>query len=231
MSAHRNVIATGGACLIGGALAFVAVFSYLAANFDYPDVLDGVAAYVLPKLRDGGTTMRAVWALYAFLPLLLVPGAVGTWFACPKSRGRMTVAVVAASIGALAMCLGLMRWPSLHWMLAEGYARADDAGRIAIEAVFNGMNVYLGNYIGEFLGETLLAAFFLLTGRSMLAESRYPAWLGWGGIAFALLFTVGAFRNVTEIVQPVADLNNALLPLWMIVLGITLIRFGTRADT
>ncbi len=230
MSAHRSIIATGGACLIGGALAFVAVFSYLAANFDYPDVLDGVASEVLPKLRDGGTTMRAVWALYAFLPLLLVPGAIGTWFACPKSRGRMTVAVVAASIGALAMCLGLMRWPSLHWMLAEGYARADDATRIAIDAMFNGLNVYLGNYIGEFLGETLLAAFFLLTGRSMLAENRYPAWLGWGGIAFALLFTVGAFRNVTVIVQPIADLNNALLPLWMIALGIALIRYGTRAD-
>ena len=44
MHPHRSIIATGGACLIGGALAFVAVFSYLAANFDYPDVLDGAAA-------------------------------------------------------------------------------------------------------------------------------------------------------------------------------------------
>jgi len=140
------------------------------------------------------------------------------------------VAVLAVSIGALAMCLGLMRWPSLHWMLADTYARADDAARLGIDAVFDGMNVYLGNYIGEFLGETLLASFFLLTGRSMLAEGRYPAWLGWGGIAFALLFIVGAFRNVTAIVQPVADLNNSLLPLWMIVLGIAMIRFGTRAE-
>lgn len=230
MAAHRTPIVTGGACFIGGALAFVAVFGYLAANFDYPDVLDGAAADVLPKLREGGSTMRAVWALYAFLPLLLIPGAVGAWFACPKSRGRMTLAVVAASIGALAMCLGLMRWPSLHWMLADAYARADDVARLGIAAVFSGMNVYLGNYIGEFLGETLLAAFFLLTGRSMLAESRYPAWLGWGGITFALLFTVGAFRNVTAAVQPIADLNNSLLPLWMIILGIALIRFGTRAE-
>jgi len=230
MSPHRSIIATGGACFIVGALAFVGVFSYLAANFDYPNVLDGTAADVLPKLRDGGSTMRAVWALYAFLPLLLIPGGVGAWFACPKSRGRMTVAVLAVSIGALAMCLGLMRWPSLHWMLADTYARADDAARLGIDAVFDGMNVYLGNYIGEFLGETLLASFFLLTGRSMLAEGRYPAWLGWGGIAFALLFIVGAFRNVTAIVQPVADLNNSLLPLWMIVLGIAMIRFGTRAE-
>ena len=44
---------------------------------------------------------------------------------------------------------------------------------------------------------------------------------------FAVLFMIGAFRNVTPLVQPVADLNNSLLPLWMIVLGIALIRRGT----
>ena len=47
--------------LILGALAFVFVFSYLAANFNYPDILDGTAAEVLPRLRDGGSAMRAVW--------------------------------------------------------------------------------------------------------------------------------------------------------------------------
>jgi hypothetical protein len=40
---------------------------------------------------------------------------------------------------------------------------------------------------------------------------------------FAMLFTVGAFRNVLSAVQPVADINNALLPLWMAVLGVSLI--------
>jgi hypothetical protein len=218
------MIMVGGACFGIGALAFVGVFSYLAANFNYPDVLDGDAATVLPRLRAGGATMRAVWAVYALLPLLLLPGAVGTYVACPTSRGRMTLALVAAAIGALAMCLGLMRWPSLHWILAESYPQAGAEAQRSLAAVFNGMNVYLGNYIGEFLGETLLAVFFLLAGRSMLDERRFPAWLGWLGIAFAALFLIGAFRNVTSVVQPVADLNNALLPLWMIVLGVALIR-------
>ncbi|MGZ8435373.1 MAG: hypothetical protein ACXW6T_13695, partial [Candidatus Binatia bacterium] len=51
----------------------------VTANFAYPDILDGSAAEVLPRLRSGGSVMRAVWALYALLPLLLVPGAVGTY--------------------------------------------------------------------------------------------------------------------------------------------------------
>lgn len=225
---YRGMIIVGGASFIVGALAFVFVFSYLAANFNYPDILAGTAAEVLPRLRGGGSAMRAVWAVYAFLPLFLVPGAVAAYLACPSSRARMTLALVVASMGALAMCLGLMRWPSLHWTLAEVYSQAGSETKGSLEAVFNGMNLYIGNYIGEFLGETTLAAFFLLSGSSMLAEARFPKWLGWSGVVFSFLFLVGAFRNVTTAVQVVADVNNGLLPLWMIVMGIGLIWFSRR---
>jgi hypothetical protein len=189
---HRAMVIAGGLSFVVGALAFVSVFSYLAANFDYPDILDGSAAEVLPRLHAGGSSMRAIWAVYAFLPLLLVPGAVGAYFACPSSRGRMTPALVAASLGALAMFLGL--------------------------------NLYLGNYIGEFLGEICLGVFFLLAGLSLIDEERFPKWLGWGGAIFAALFLVGAFRNVLPAVQDIADLNNVLLPLWMVILGVSLVR-------
>ena len=69
----------------------------------------------------------------------------------------------------------------------------------------------------------LLAAFFLLASLSMRVEARFPAWLGWSGLAFAVLFFIGAFRNVTAAVQPVADINNGLLPLWMLVQGTALL--------
>jgi Domain of unknown function (DUF4386) len=224
---NRSMIVAGGASFIVGALAFVSVFSYLAANFNYPGILDGSAADVLPRLRDGGSAMRAVWAVYAFLPLFLVPGAVAAYLACPLSRARMTLALIVASMGTLAMCLGLMRWPSIHWALSEAYAQAGSETKVSVDAVFSGLNLYLGNYIGEFLGETMLAVFFLCTGLSMQAEARFPNWLGWAGVGFSVLFLVGAFRNVTSAVQIVADINNALLPLWMIVIGAALI-WSTR---
>lgn len=230
------MIMVGGVSFIAGALAFVAVFSYLAANFRYPAILDGSAAEVLPRLRGGGAAMRAVWAVYALLPLLLVPGALGAWAACPSSRPRMTLALIAASLGTLAMCLGLMRWPSIHWALADAYAQAGAETKLGLAATFDGLNLYLGNYIGEFLGETMLATFFLLCGASQRDEARFPKWVGWAGMIFAVLFVVGAFRNVTPAVQRVADLNNTLLPLWMIVLGWSLLwysrpRSGGRPET
>ena len=227
---YRKMIVAGGLSFVVGALAFVLVFAYLAASFDYPGILKGSAAEVLPRLRSGGATMRAVWAIYAFLPLFLVPGAVGAYFACPSSRSRMTLALVVASLGALAMCLGLMRWPSVHWAMAEIYSQAGPDTRNSLEAVFNGLNLYLGNYIGEFFGETALAAFFLLAGFSMLDEQRFPKWSGWCGVVFALLFVVGAFRNVIPSVQLVADVNNALLPLWMIFLGTALMWYSRQPE-
>jgi hypothetical protein len=228
---HRSMIVAGGVSFVIGALAFVAVFSYLAATFDYPAILEGTAAEVLPRLRGGGFAMRATWALYAFLPLLLVPGAVGAYLACPSSRGRMTLALVAACLGALAMCLGLMRWPSIHWALAEAYAQSGAEAKSSLAAVFLGLNLYLGNYIGEFLGELCLGGFFLLSALSLITEARFPKWLGWSGVTFALLFLVGALRNATPVVQPIADINNALLPLWMVVLGIALIWYSRTAQS
>ncbi len=73
MSAAR----AGGLALAAAAVLFVAVFSYLAAAFGYPDVLDGRAADVLPRLLALGDPGRAAWAGYAVLPLLLAPAGVG----------------------------------------------------------------------------------------------------------------------------------------------------------
>lgn len=226
---HRSIVVVGGISFVVGALAFVAVFSYLAANFAYPGVLHGSAAEVFPRLSAGGLVMRATWAVYALLPLLLVPGAVGAYFACPSSRGRMTLALVVASVGSLAMCLGLMRWPSIHWVLSEAYMQAGAKAQSGLSAVFNGLNVYLGNYIGEFLGELCLALFFLLCGLSMVKESWFASWLGWGGVVFATLFLIGAFRNVTPAVQRIADINNLLLPLYMVLLGSALCWHARKA--
>lgn len=216
---NRPLVVAGGFSLIAGALAFVGLFSYLAANFSYPQILDGSAADVLPRLRAGGDTMRAAWAIYSVLPLLLVIGAVGVCAAAPSRQAAMVLAVVFASIGALAMCLGLMRWPSIHWELARAYEVAGVDAQASIAATFAGLNVYLGNYIGEFLGEVCLAAFFLVSGLALRGEARFPGWVGICGVAFAVLFVIGALRNFVPQVQMVADVNNYLLPLWMIVLG------------
>ena len=218
----RLTIHAGGWSLILGAVAFMAVFSYLAARFDYPAVLDGPAETVLPHLLATGSTGRAVWAIYAFLPLVWIPAGVGAYLALRRSHpGSSLLALQCAVVAALAMMLGLMRWPTVHWRLAQLYAMADSSQRALLDALFDGLNTYLGNYLGEFLGELAFNAFFLLTGWALL-QTRRVAVLG---LVAGLAGLVGMFRNVTAAVAPVAAVNNYLLPAWMIVFGVLLARW------
>ena len=218
----RLTVHAGGWSLILGAVAFMAVFSYLAARFDYPAVLDGPAETVLPHLLATGSTGRAVWAIYAFLPLVWIPAGVGAYLALRRSHpGSSLLALQCAVVAALAMMLGLMRWPTVHWRLAQLYATADSSQRAVLDALFDGLNTYLGNYLGEFLGELAFNAFFLLTGWALL-QTRRVAVLG---LVAGLAGLVGMFRNVTAAVAPVAAVNNYLLPAWMIVFGVVLARW------
>jgi uncharacterized protein DUF4386 len=223
---NRTVIRFGGLCLAGGAVAFLAVFTYLAARFNYPEVLDGPAATVLPNLLATGPQGRLVWAVYALLPLIWLPAGVGAYEAlAPAQRGAMRLAMLFAVVAAVSMMLGLMRWPSVHWHLALALQNAAPPERLVLASIFDGLNTYLGNYIGEFLGELSFNVFFLLTSVAWLKSARRSPWVGWLGLATAVLGLVGMLRNVTHAVAPVAGLNNYLLPVFMIVLGVSFVRW------
>jgi hypothetical protein len=223
------MIRFGGLCLAGGAVAFLGVFTYLAARFNYPDVLHGPAATVLPSLLATGDQGRLVWALYAFLPLIWIPAGVAAYEAlAPVRRGAMRLALQFAVVAALAMMLGLMRWPSVHWQLALAFEHAGPPERAVLTAFFDSLNTYLGNYIGEFLGELSFSAFFLLTSIVWLQSPRRARWIGWLGLVTAASGFLGMFRNVIGAVAPIAALNNYLLPLFMIVLGVALARWRTN---
>jgi putative effector of murein hydrolase LrgA (UPF0299 family) len=223
--ARNGTMFAGGVALIGGALAFLAVFSYLAARFHYPEVLDGKAQDVLPALLATGTVGRAAWALYSVLPLVFIPAGVGALEALrQRAAGPLRLGALFAFLAAVSMMLGLMRWPSIHWALAEAWGAATQGERLVLSAVFDGLNSYLGNFIGEFVGELSFSLFFVLSGIGLLRHQRAPRWLGWWGVATGVLGLVGMWRNVTAVVDAVAAANNYLLPAWMIGFGIWLIR-------
>ena len=222
----KGSIHLGGWSLILGAIAFMAVFSYLAAAFGYPKVLDGPAAAVLPDLLATGSTGRAIWALYALLPLIWIPAGVGAYMALRHSHpGSGLLAAQLAVVAALAMMLGLMRWPTIHWRLAELYGLADPSQRAVLGALYDGLNTYLGNYIGEFLGELAFSLYFVVVSAAFLRIRGVPRIVAVAGLVTGAAGLVGMFRNVTGAVAPIAALNNYLLPIWMIVLGVVFVRW------
>ena len=230
-SKAKGTILAGGIALVGGALAFLGVFSYLAARFNYPEVLDGSATDVLPALLATGAAGRAAWALYGVLPLVFILGGVGAFEALrERASGPIRVGLQFAGLAALSMVLGLMRWPSVQWELARSWGTATEDQRLVLTALFDGLNRYLGNFIGEFLGELSFSIFFVLSGVGLLRHQRAPRWLGWWGIATGVLGLIGMWRNVTPAVNGVAAANNYLLPAWMIGFGVWLVMESRGTD-
>jgi hypothetical protein len=222
----RAALRIGGGSMIAATLLFSAVFVYLARHFGYPDVLDLPAADVLPRLLALGATGRAVWLVYGLTPLLLVPAAMGV-YAAARHAAPLTarVAVIVAVLSAVSMMAGLLRWPSLHWQLALAWADATPAAREALAATFAAANSLLGTFVGEFLGELFLNTFFVAAAVALTrTPSRTGRWLLAAGVAASLLGAVAMLRNVVPAVGPLAALNNAVLPLWMLVLGVALLR-------
>lgn len=204
------------------------MFSYLAMQFGYPDILDGSGPEVLPRLLALGTTGRAVWAVYALLPLLLIPAAAGTYSVLLRAAPTaVRVACTFAVVAAVSMFLGLARWPSVHWELARAYGPASPDARVAMDAVFSGLNVYLGNFVGEFLGEISLNAYFVLSAVALLRAGR--RWTAYGGFAAGGLGLIAAFRNVTPAVDLISGVDNYVLPLWLAALGVVLVRWRSPA--
>ena len=185
---------------------------------------------MLPRLLALGPAGRAVWVVYGLVPLLLVPTALGVAAIGRHDRPQLArAALVLAVLSAFAMALGLLRWPSLHWQLAIAHTDATPVAREAIAAVFSAANSYLGQVIGEFLGELFLNAFFACAALVLAGAGAAPQrWLAPAGLAASLLGAVAMLRNAVPGLDMVAALNNAVLPLWMLVMGVAMLRHRAR---
>jgi hypothetical protein len=226
MPTSRSITRVGGWSLILAAFGFIGVFSYLAARFNYPVVLDGVASDVLPQLLSLGATGRGVWVFYALLPLLLIPAGLAYSAAMKAVAPNLSrVILVGAVLSAISMLLGLARWPTIQWELARAYGGASADARHAIDAIFLGLNVYLGNFVGELIGELALNVFFVAIGLAGLRSLQIGNWFGYSSVAVGVIGFIAALRNMTGIVQPIAEVNNYVLPVWLIVLGVVLVRW------
>ncbi len=218
-----------GATYVTASVGFLIVFSWLASAFGYPDVLDRPADQVLPRLLSLGGAGRAVWAVYAVSPLMLIPAAAGAVGALTRADGRTDTAVrlglLLQVFAALCMTLGLARWSTAQWSLATSWQLADAAQRVGLAATFDVLNVYLGNGIGEFVGELTLYGSFLAFAIALWhTGAKKVALLG---VVTAVAGWIGMFRNITPSVQLAADVTNVLLPLFLIVFGISLFRGKT----
>ena len=228
MSTDKTLLKSAGAALIAGSLAFVAVFSYLAATFGYPDVLDHSAAQVLPLLTRGGQTLRTVWFIYGALPLMFVLAGVASGRILERTSPRTAHAGggrrrhrgrgddgPACSAGPPSSG----PWPGTG-------ARRPAPTRSRWRRSSMPPTCSWATWWGSSWGEICTATWFLALGLAWRRQGR--RWFGSVGVAAAALMALAALRNITPLVDLISDINNIALPLWLIAMGVAFWREAGR---
>jgi hypothetical protein len=217
-----------GVLLIALPVLFTLFYTLLQITFDYPGILRQPAPEVLRQFQAGGPTLVAIWYGFALTPLLFLPAAALLERTLRRADfAYLFLATPLAIVATLVQVLGLLRWPFLVPELAQmaNNPATDAATRAATIAIFEAFHRYLGVAVGEHLGYLFTAAWTVLICLALRHVSRFPTWLAWMGIAAALGIAIGLLEPVgLSAAGMINALSYILWSLWLVALGVTLIR-------
>jgi hypothetical protein len=219
-----------GALLIATPVLFMAAFTLLQINFEYPDILRQPAAAVMEKFVAGGSGLVANWYLMVVAASLFIPIAVLLHpYLARDDAPYMPVATALGVTAGLVQMLGFVRWPFMVPMLAATYVNpaTSEATRAAIEVTFNAFNQYAGLGVGEHLGYLFTALWTILIALAMPKSKIFSAWQGWLGLALALGILLGTLEPAgVPLVGAVNAIAYSLWALWLVLVGVSLLVKG-----
>jgi len=219
-----------GALIIATPVLFMAAFTLLQINFEYPDILRQPAATVMEKFVAGGSGLIANWYLMVISAFLFIPIAVMLHpYLARDDTPYLAVATALGVTAGIVQMLGFVRWPFMVPVLASTYVNpvTSEATRAAIEVTFSAFNQYAGLGVGEHLGYLFTALWTILIALAMPKSKIFSAWQGWLGIALAIGILLGTLEPVgAPFVGAINAIAYSLWALWLVVVGVTLLVKG-----
>src|SRR5262245_53751668 len=114
---HERMILAGGWSLVIFSLLFTGIG--IALSLMPAQGLYSLTSHGLMKVMGGSAMVHALLSIYAVTPLLLIPGAIGTYYTfVDVYDSHMRLATSFALVGAIALTLSLMMLPSLNWIIS-----------------------------------------------------------------------------------------------------------------
>jgi hypothetical protein len=221
-----------GTLLVATPVLFMAAFTMLQINFEYPDILRQPAATVMEKFVAGGGGLVANWYLMMVAASLFVPISVLLHpYLAREDTPFMPIATVLGVTAGIVQMLGFVRWPFMVPGLASTYVNpaTSEATRAAIEVTFNAFNMYAGQGIGEHLGYMFTALWTILIAMAMQKSNIFSAWQGWLGIVLAVGILLGNLEPAgVPFVGAINAIAYSLWALWLVVVGVALIKNGDK---
>ena len=227
-----------GIFFIVGAILVNIPYTLLIVNFDYPDILRQPTAELLTRFHAGGDALIYTWLAFAWIGLPLLLGAVMLKrILVSENSPFLELAMTLGVIGFVVQVIGLLRWVFVVPVLARLFTdpTTDSTTQAAISAVFIAVHQYGGVILGEHLGQLFTILWMgLISGITYKSKifSKWVAWLGWFASAAYLLAQMELLATAIPDFPVIgwAGLYGSLLWLmWMIVVGIYLVRYKTVA--
>ncbi len=226
-----------GVLLVVGAVLVNIPYTLLIVNFDYPDILRASVDHILTRFQAGGSPLIFTWLAFAWIGLPMLFGVIMLKSILAQENSHfLEVATTIGVIGFVVQVIGLLRWVFVVPVIARLYSDpATSAGmKDALLALFVGIHQFGGVLLGEHMGQLFIVIWMSMISAIIYKSAlfaRWVAWLGWIASAVYLLAQTELFATVMLNFPVIgwAGLSGSLLwLLWMIVVGVYLIKFRTE---
>lgn len=222
--------------MIGFALAANIPFALLVERFGYDDVLREPPLQVLAAFRAGGPELIVIWLAFAACALAFLWVSAWSGEAIRSDGGRWPAwAAAAGAASAVAQAIGLSRWSFVVPGLADRALDGSPMESAAAVGAYQALHQFAGVAIGEWLGQTLLAAWTVAVGlvlvRGPLARGMWTRGLGVAALILSPLWIVGQVELLATVDPAFPEFQitqwvfTAWLA-WLVALGVTWIVQG-----
>ncbi len=232
----KSLLLTAGLLVLAEVLLQLLAFNGLAAVFEFPDVLRLPAAEVIPRFLAQESTIVTCYYLFLWSSLLYIPLSYWLAHALDQDQGRPSLAsqlLIGTGIGtAILQVIGFVRW--VFWMPYLAHQWQDNpATRPMTESLYELMNRYAGQSIGEHLGFILMAVWTVVLGYILSHQTtKWGRALGFVGITLGLMIMVSTAENFGGPKAPIYGLINLIANIgwsvWAVALGIYLMVHARR---
>lgn len=224
---HSTMIITGGWAMIIFSILFVGITLLIDNLAQVQTMPYGMEQQPhLFKVAAGTDAIRALLIIYGITPLLLIPGAVGAFYAfIDPHEANMRCGMYFATAGALALSLSLLMLPSLNWYLISFIKTMPRSSQPEMIIILQGMHSYFGVFVGDILGFGSLLVWFLITSFVMLRTAIMPHIVGVIELIIAICAAFILLLHYSNL-MPNAFVNiqvPGIIALWVFICGIGLV--------
>ncbi|OGT37778.1 MAG: hypothetical protein A3F11_01180 [Gammaproteobacteria bacterium RIFCSPHIGHO2_12_FULL_37_14] len=225
------MINVGGWSLILFSILYVALTLVIDHIVQSQTMLYSLEEHRLFKVVAGSYGVRFFLTIYALLPLLLIPGAVATYYTfIEKHEANMRVGMYFATAGVIALCISLLMLPSINWHLLSHVDGMPVEIKASTIITIQALHSYFGIYVGDILGLGCLLVWFFITSLVMMRSGVVPRLLGVIEVIIAICATLLLMFRYLEETQLIYTNIQApgFIALWIFLCGIGLLSLRNR---